>query len=456
MRSKSNVGPFGATLGLLLIVSWSIASAQQVKTRNDSAGSSPRDLTLSRTDGLISMRAAGVDLRQVLDALSKASGVPIVLIDRPGTRDLVTISFTDRTSQEAIREVMTNQAAGSVISSATSRDRIPTAVYVVTAREMSHIRTATQMMLQRIDAGETPPPRELTDWLREVATIGFSVDAPGTSMLIVPSLRLIDQKYIAYEELVVSLFADPSVSTPLRSAMLELLARHWDRPVSRESVLGVFVRSLDDPVLQGQVALALAQRGEVVGPQVLSRYSLAPPAARFYYAQALAIGHSTQAIEALREDAQPTRDWALRDAAICSLIALDAGSRRTAGIADDAIHAAKESASPDRTADDIYREALAMHVVMAVARATPRGINDKMLPIALDASLTVNVRIAALEALTSTVSAMTRNDIESLVSRLPSLEEQVRTSATLSGVSQTRMTTRLRALRDRIDLKGGN
>lgn len=422
--------------------------ATQAKSPRVPTVQSASDLVVSEERGLLSLTAVSIELPQVLAAMSKASRVPIELIDQAGAHARLTIAFHDKTLQAAVSEVMSALPAGgfaSVGGVAGSKR----AIYVITKEGAANFRRNAQAMIDRINTGDSPTPIEITEWLPTVAAVGFSIDADGTSIFIVPVLQLMDKNYGTYEASVSSLFRDQSVVSPLRSAMVELIGRHWDYSGSRDSLLMVFDRSSDDVVLQGQIALRLARHGVTIGDTVIDRYSGASPEARFYYAQALAELGRADAIPMLLDDSEQTQNSALRDVAISSLIKLDPCSPRTASVVDSAIHSAKAVPTMERKASDLNHEIIAMHTVMAVAEAEADGSQaiDRMLTIARDDSVAIDVRLTALEALAPKVSAMSPSELGTLGDQLAPIGDDTRRSRQLSKIDQQRMAARIVMLR---------
>lgn len=428
----------------------------QDRSQEVSTGQPAGDFVLSEKKGLLSLKAVGVELVQVLAALSRASGVPIKLIGDAGERDKLTISFQDKTIQAAITEVMSTLSAGGFASIGGDNGTKQT-IYVATKKGADNFRTKAQEMIDRINKGETPTPVEIRASLLNVAAVGFSIDAPGTGLFIVPVLLLMDKNYGTYEASVSSLFRDQSVVSPLRSAMLELIGRHWDYSGSRDSLLMVFDRSSDDVVLQSQIALTLARHGVTIGDTVIDRYSGASPEARFYYAQALAALGRVDALPMLLNDSQQTHDSALRDVAISSLIKLDPRSPQTAGVVDSAIHSAKAVPTMERKANDLNREIIAMHTVMAVAESEADSSQaiDSMLTIARDESVAIDVRLTSLEVLAPKVGVMSPSEMGTLRDQLVRLGEPAYRSGQLSKVDQQRMAARIVMLRKLLEARKG-
>jgi hypothetical protein len=425
------------------------ATSQKVPTVQSASA-----FVVSEKKGLLSIQAVSIELAQVLAALSRASGIPIKLIDEAGAKDKITISFQDKTIQAAVTDVMSTLSAGGFTSIGGDNGTKQT-IYVATKKGADNFRTKAQEMIDRINKGEKPTPVEIRASLLNVAAVGFPIDAPGTGLFIVPVLLLMDNNYGTYEASVSSLFRDQSVISPLRSAMLELIGRHWNYPDSRNSLLIVFNRSTDDVVLQGQISLALARHGETIGDKVIERYSAASPEGRFHYAQALAALGRTDAIPMLLADSQQTQNSALRDVAISALIKLDPSSTQTLNVVSSAIHSAKAVPTMERTASDINREAIAMHTVTAVAEAGGSQVIDRMLVIARDEFIAVDVRLTSLEALAPKVSEMNASELGTLAKQLVRLGEQVSKSMHLSERNQQRMAVRLNMLQGMLVAREG-
>jgi len=432
----------------------SITTAQS-SSRKVPAGKAARELVVSEKKGLLSLKAVNIELAQILAALSKASGVPIKMLDQASTENKISLSFQNKTIQEAVREVISILPAGGFAY--TSGDiGTKQAIYVITKKGAESLKILAQKMIDRINKGDKPTPIEIREWLINVAAVDFIIKPQGTSMFIVPVLLLLDRDFVTYEEAVLSIFKDESVIRPLRSAMLELIGRrHWDYPGARNSLLLVFDRPTDDPVLQGQISLTLAGRGEKIGDKVIERYGDVSPDARFYYAQTLAVLGRADAVELLREDAMQTQSMPLRSASIGALIKLDPTSEKTNYLIKSVISSAKPVSITERSINDLDNERIAMHAIEAIGKYGGVETIKKLLIIAGDESVAVDVRLTALESLAPKVREMNTTEMAKLRDQLVSLSDQVIKSGQLSEMNQERMAYRINMLKNLLILKGG-
>lgn len=415
---------------------------------------SAKNLVCSEKKGLLSLKAVSIELAQLLAALSKASGVPIKLLDQAGAKDKITISFQDKTIQAAVSQVMSTLSAGG-FASVSGDNGAKQTIYVVTKKGADNFRNKAQAMIDRINKGEKPTPVEIRAWLLNVAAFGFPIDSPGTSMLIVPVLMLMDQNYPMYKGVSLAILQDVNGLLPLRAAMLELAGRHWDDSDSRKTLEEVFQRPKDNSVLQGMVSRTLAGHGENIGDLVVVRYRDVSPEAKFYYAQAISTLGRTDAIPMLLDDSQQTQNSALRDVATSSLVRLDPSSTQTANVVNSVIHSAQAVPTMERTASDMEREAIAMHAVMAVAEASGSQSMDRMLVVARDESVAVDVRLTSLQALAQKVSTMNPGEKSILAEQLVTLGDQVNKSSQLSEMNQQRMAARIAMLQKMLLSKKG-
>lgn len=423
-----------------------IVTVVQAKSPKVPTIQSARKLVVSEKKGLLSLKAVSIELAQVLAALSKASGVPIRLLDQAGAKDKITISFQDKTIQAAVSQVTSTLSAGGFASVGGDNGTKKT-IYVVTKKGADNFRRKAQAMIDRINKGEKPTPVEMKAWLLNVAAFGFPLDPSGTSMFIVPALALMDKNYGLYQEMVLSLFQDKSVINPLRSAMLELIGRRWDYPDSRNILVTVFDRSGEDSVLQGQISRTLAARGEDIGDKVIVRYLSASPEARFYYAQTLAALDRKDAVALLQDDARQAQSMPLRSASVRALIKLDPSSTQTSSLLGEVIHSAKAVPTIEGSAADLTSEVIAMHAVEAMGRSDNPGTNQELFLIASDESVAVDVRLTALQSLMVKASAMPAAVKMDLNVSVAALEQRITESTQLSGVNKERMFARIRMLK---------
>lgn len=415
--------------------------------------SSPGLLRITEKKGLFSIRADGANLGAVMRKLSEMSGSNIKFLS-PSDQDIeVKVLVKDEPIQNAIGKIMESLPAGGYASSGVKGKQ--KSFFITSRKGSDSFANEANKLLARIKNGEKPKPAEVKAWLLKVAAFGFPVDGPGTSLFIVPVLMLIDQNYPMYKEVSLSLLQDADGMLPLRHAMLELAGRHWDDADSRKTLQVVFQRPADNPVLQGMVSLTLAQHGENIGDLVVQRYPDASPDAKFYYAQTISALGRKDAIPMLLDDAQQTQNIALRDVATSSLIKLDPSSTQTVNVANAAIHSAKAVPTIEQTAGDVEREVIAMHAVIAVAEADGSQGMDRMLDIARDESVAIDVRLTSLQALAPKVSAMSPGEMNALGELLVTLGEQVSKSSQLSEMNQQRMAIRITLLQKLLAEKKG-
>jgi hypothetical protein len=122
--------------------------------------------------------------------------------------------------------------------------------------------------------------------------------------------------------------------------------------------------------------------------------------------------------------------------------------KATVNSADSDIRAAK--ALPEgtqRTGEDFRRESVAMNAIMAIAKAEPDTsvFVSKMLSIAHDESVAIDVRLTALEALMPRIDVMNSNEKLELSRQLELFTGQ------LTGVNNERMDARISALQKKLE-----
>lgn len=413
-------------------------------------------LLVTEKDGLFSVQADGATLGKVMKKLSDISGSEIRFLSPNDQNVVVKATVKDQPIQDAIGEIIKSLPAGGYASAEGAKGK-QKSFFITSRKGADAFVKEAQTLLEKIKNGKKPKPAEVKAWLLQVAAFGFPVDGPGTSLFIVPVLMLIDQNYPMYKDVSLSLLQDGDGMPPLRAAMLELAGRHWEDADSRKTLQEVFQRPADNPVLQGMVSLTLARHGENIGDLVVQRYPDASPDAKFFYAQTISALGRKDAIPMLLDDTQQTQNTALRDAATSSLIKLDPTSTQTTNVVSTVIHSAQPVPTMERTASDMEREALAMHTVMAVAEAEANGFQamDRMLAIARDESVAVDVRLTSLEALAPKVSAMSPSEKNTLGEQLVTLGEQVSKSSQLAEMNQQRMAARITLLQKMLAEKKG-
>jgi len=430
-------------LASLLSAAAAIA-AGQVPPLSPPTAQTAADLFVSQRNGLISVRATRIDLARLASELTRVSGTEIEILDKDETREPVTLSFQDKTINEAVAEIMAALPPGGVVSAADAGGPKPT-IYVLTKQGADDLRSDLLAMLASVKSETPPAPAAVRGWLLHMATICFKIDPSGTSTAIMPVLRLLDRQYALYEPMVASFFRDPSVPGPLRSAMLQVIERHWNFPTSRGHLVTIFHQVTDDRILHAQIARALSNHGENVIDELMASYQSDPPEAKAYYADALGTAGRTDAIPFLREDALHGQDSHLRCASVQAVIKLDAASAETGELVDKVIHAARPVEPSQRSLSDLENERVAMVAVVAIGQSTDPAARRKLLSIASDRSTAIDVRLTALESMTPS-NAITATAKTALHDEMVSFERQLTDSTDLSDVSRERMLARVRKL----------
>jgi hypothetical protein len=319
---------------------------------------------------------------------------------------------------------------------------------VVTTIDVDNVRTAIHMLSERVKTGDHPAPAEIEAWLSTLSATAFPADPVNSSMSILPILHLLDTEYGAYETTVSSLFQTRSIAHPLRSALLEVIERHWDCGTPQQVLLTVFGSPGEEVILRGQIAFVLAKHGQLIGAKLMTEYRVAPPEARFYFAQALAVLGRPEAIELLREDAMAAQSVALRSVSIRGLISLDPSSAETSALVEEIVHAARPVPSLNRSVRDFDNERLAMHAVQALGQSDAEGISERLLLIAIDDTIAVDVRLTALDSLAIIAGEMPDSARASLYQELVGIRQQTMESTQLSETNRGRMLLRISILQN--------
>lgn len=399
-------------------------------------------LRVSEKKDLFSVQADGVNLEKVMKALSDVSGSDISFLSPNDQNIKVKVFIENQPIQNVVGKVMDSLPFGGYASLG-AENGMKRNFYITSRKGADSFANNAKTLLARIKNGEKPKPAEVKTWLLQVAAFGFPVDGPGTSLFIVPVLMLIDQNYPMYKEMSLSILQNADGSLPLRSAMLELAGRHWDDSDSRQTLEEVFRRPADNAVLQGMVSLTLAGHGENIGDLVVQRYPDVSPEAKFFYAQTITTLGRADAIPLLLVDSQQTQNSALRDVAIGALIKLDPASAQTGDLVNQIIGSAKPVPIPERTVSDLDNERIAMHAIQAMGQSANSETSQKLLLIAGDESVAVDVRLTALQSLAGNADAMPNSEKVPLYDQMAELRQRVTESKQLNEMNKERMFGRI-------------
>ncbi len=458
--TKKNVLRF-ASFGLLINIFVSLPNFALGSNETDTATAvqskppvlieATQELVITKKKGLLSLKVVNIEFEQLMAKLSEVSGIQIKLMDQAEAKTKITISIEEMKVKEVVGKIMSALPAGGYVASYGESGSVQT-INIITKKGAEHFKAEMQLLIDRINKGDQPKPDVIKDWLLRFAAYGFPIDPAGSGIFMLPVLQYLDANYDEYANLVLTIFRDTKVISPLRFAMLELLERHWEHPATKESMLAVF-NAEDNAVLQGATSLALARHGvSKIGDEVVNRYSNEPAEARFYYAKTLAKLNRKDAASLLHQDAKQTQDLRLQISSVGALIKLDPSSAPTESLFNEIVNAAKPIPSAERSASDLGRESVAMNAVIAMGHSGAPNTNQKLLSIASDKSTAVDVRITALESIASRVDKIAASERALLNNKVVEFEENVPKEQILSSVNKERMLTRIRTLQKMITL----
>lgn len=384
---------------------------------------------LSRTGHLWTIRAGDAPVGEILREIAEISNVPFVLLDSVPEDARTTLDEAGIPLDTLVAKIMRDQDHG---GSAIYKDEqgMVTLVYIVTREGVARIETQARQMFSRIDAREAIDADALFTWLRVFSRHGMALDPSPTGIAIGRVLWYLHEDFPRYRAHVLELFLDQSESSSLRYAMLELLSMNYEDPDVRNALFSVFDAD-PDTLLQSRVAWALAEKGEHgIGDTIVARYPDSDSAARFRYAHALASLGRVDAFDLVVEDARNATEFNLRKKATEAAIRLAPEPTSGLALVRENVEVASTPEGEDSShSAQMERESIAMGALRAFSVRGGTESVSELLAIASDSYLTVNVRLTALEALTSTIQSSgfqierpTSNEIDQL--RLQILESE--------------------------------
>lgn len=386
---------------------------------------------------LYNLKAENADLRKVFSKLSEVSGIPITVLDTDNNAAVrVSVVFDGLPIQDAVKRVLDQLPAGGLATVSSRQGKgneSPKRIYVITKKGKDSLQARADQLLERVKKGEKPEPKEVAAWLEILfSTVGI-VDPAGTSMYVVPVLQMLNMNYVLYKDMVLSLFKDQDTPAAVRAGMLEIIGNHWNDPDSEKIVRQVFMNIGDMPVILGKSARTLAERGVDIGNQLLSRYPTASPEAKFYYAAALAHLGREDAIPLLRSDLKESQASPLRASAIRALGELGGDDPEIIKVLDEVVKTSTKQGNSGGTPLD-RNEALSMEAIQALAKSKKPEAYQVLLNTANDESLSVDVRLTAVEVLGGTPEEL----LPQVKEALNKLNKDVKATTALEEVNKER------------------
>jgi len=402
-------------------------------------------MNVTANNNLISLKANKADLRELLQELSKASGIPIVILDQGNASfGKITISLEKVPVQQAVKRILGQLPAGGLASISSGQGKENGSIekiYVITRKGVELLQSQADQLLERIKKGEKPKPKEMADWLKTLfSTLGL-IDPEGAGMYAVPVFLMLDKNYATYKDIIFSLFQDRVASVVLRSVMLEIIGNHWEAKGSEKAVLSVFSDQGDLPDIVGKSAALLGQHHVDIGDELMRRYGAAPPIAKFHYAGALASLDRKQAEPLLRNDAVKSETAFVRAAAIRALGKIAPDEPNTIDTLSQVVNEASEKAPPAGTFVD---DSLSMEAVLAISQSKKPEAYLKLLSVAENMQQTIDVRLTALDELIKTPKLVSTQVLQSM----DGLLNQVKNSKSLTEADKERMFGRISRLKN--------
>ena len=401
--------------------------------------------------GLISLKVVQANLQVVLKRLSEISGVPIIILDPSNTiSNRVSLTLDRVLIHEAVKKILNQLPSGglSTVTGAKGSDAV-ISIYVITKKGANEFQVDADIFLERIKKGEKPHPQEVANWLTMLFSTFGIVDPQGTSMYAIPVLLMVNENYELYKDMVLKLFLDRKTPEAVRVAMLEIISNHWNNQDAEKTVRLVFMNLGESPILLGRSAETLAGHGVNIGYELMRRYELADPEAKFYYAAALSFLGRKEAIPLLKDDLEKSEDIALKASIIRSLGRLDPDGANTVEAFDQIVHSSSTEYRPPEVPVDTNVEVLSMQVVLAMAQSKKSETYRRLLKVAGNDTLPVDVRLTAVESLQITPKDKASEVIDALIE----LTRKVIASKSLDEVDKDRFSRLIRHVTKKLSTK---
>ena len=428
----------GVLLCLIGITSTIIAFPQSSigQTNHSASQKSSKFIKITIDNGLISLKIKEANLQETFRELSKVSGVPIIILDPADTASaVISLTLEKVSTYEAVKRILNQISSGGLATETGIKGSNATnKIYVITKKGADTVQANTQQFLERIKKGEKPDPKEVENFLTTLFSTFGIVDPQGTGMYAVPVFLMINKNYKSYKNMVLRFFSNQDTLEVQRTVMLEIIDNHWEDPNSEKTVRLVFMNAGESPTLLGKSAKTLAGHGVNIGDELMNRYELANNVAKSYYAVALSLLGRKEAIPLLKLDLGKSEDMTLKASIIRSLARLDPNDVSVAEAFNQIVHSSSiENRSPGVPVDTNV-EALSMQAVLAMAKSKKPETFRKLVEIANNDALPVDVRLTAVESLQKT----SKEKMPRTIDTLTELRKKVMASKALDEVDKDR------------------
>jgi len=393
-------------------------------------------LNISITNNLLSGKIEHSSLPDIFKNLSELSGVPIIILDPKETKSIkVSLSLDGVKIQEAVKKVMDHLPSGgfSSVTGAQGKDVVDT-IYVITKKGTDILRADTDRFMDRIKKGERPAPHEVASRLESVFLAYGRIAPEEAALYVLPIVSIINEDYKRYKQVVLSLLFNQEIPSAMRAAMIEIIQKHWDDPDSKVAVNSIFMNTAESPMLLGRSATTLASRGVNIGDELMRRYESANYQTKPYYAKAFSYLGRKEAIPLLRSDLETTENLRLKATIIRSLGRIDPDNAEVAEVLDRIVYAASAKQRPPGAPVDINLEVLSIKAVLAIAESKKPQTPRRLVEIANDDTLPVDVRLTSLEFLRRTP----REKMTETIASIEELQKRIKDSKALSEVNKER------------------
>lgn len=369
-------------------------------------------ISVSKAPQGITINAENVNIYDLLNEISKVSGVTINVLDpakaKAKAEKTVTFSIVNVSVEKGVKKLLESISAGgaSYISRSSPTAPVSSISIALTREGTDAMLESLKKLRQKIINGEKPPAADIYNLLTQLYKTTDKKDWTDLDLYLLPVYHLILTNFSKYREIVYSIVPDRTQPGGLRYAMLEILDTKWEGQRAEAAVFTIFNRPDEEPpYLLGDSAEILSKHKVDISNEILKRFSEAPEMAKFFYATALAHLDAKKAVPTLRSvasDSNADVPFSVRISCLRALARIDIKSRKTVDIMMTAVRKSGSRDNLKNLADakkKVESESLAMQTVDLLSKSSDPDVYKKILDIAGDEKLTLDTRISAVEAL---------------------------------------------------------
>lgn len=254
---------------------------------------------------------------------------------------------------------------------------------------------ANQQEQKQSGSTKTPDHIGPLSELEQIFLSKKNVDADVVDAAL-PSIQTLRDNYDLYKSQILAKLSDPASNPELRILLIELLDENWSDSDVTSTVRNVFEKEGPSSWVRGYAAIALARHNVDIGDDIIGHYQVIEGEVKGLHALALGMLNRTDAGDLIAEDAQNSSIDSIRLTAIEVLGKMSCESHSHLELLEQIVLENGRTGIDDSGESNFRSEAIATRAVTSISQ-TADADASLLLEFASNESLTINVRIAAVD-----------------------------------------------------------